>query len=83
MSVNHITITPIGRLHQGADGSDQYVLMRDSSDDLTTTRAHDYLLPLVCTAGSIPGGYFCDTVRCYATDKSNEVIGVIEHRYDI
>ena len=78
-----ISITPIGRVDAALNGVDQFVLLRDPADDLTTVRAHDWLLPQVYRDTSTPGGYYCYTVRCFATDRSNEVIAVIEHRYDI
>lgn len=79
-----IKITKIGKIDNGIDGSDEYVLLTRLDDELTPDQAVDWLHPKVYRECSHPGGYFCRTVLAVqAAYSHNEVICTIQHRYDI
>lgn len=82
METRNITTTNIGIVPVDA-GTDQYLLLRDHDDDLLPGEAFDWLMPKVHRDTSMPGGYYCFNVRCYPAGRPNEVIAVVEHRYDI
>ncbi len=79
-----ITITKIGDIGQGIDGTDAYVLLTRKDDDLTPDEAVEWLHPKVYRECGGPGGYFCNTVLAtQAPYSTNEVICIIQHRYDV
>jgi hypothetical protein len=79
-----ITITKIGIVDDGIDGSDEYVLLVRKDDDLTPEQAIEFLLPRYYSECRRPGGYFCTAVRAVQVQYSaNRVICTVEHRYDV
>jgi len=78
-----MTSEPIGTIELGCDGSDQYILFKSLEDDISPDDVYATVLPMVYRDTQTPGGYFCHRVRVMQTDRSNEVICVIEHRYDV
>lgn len=77
-----ITSEPIGTIEMGCDGSDQYILFK-SQDDITPEEVYAMVFPMAYRDTNTPGQYFCHRVRVMQTDRLNEVICVIEHRYDV
>jgi hypothetical protein len=84
--MNHpeITMFPIGKVDQGIDGSDEYVLLTRTDDDLDQQTARDWLLPLVYRESLRPGGYFCTSVTIVPKPyNDNQCIAIIHHRFDV
>ena len=74
----------LSTMHLGCEGSDQWVRFWSEQDDITADEIHNAFLPLVYRQTHAPaGGYFCTSLRAFQTDHANEVICVIQHRYDI
>jgi hypothetical protein len=73
----------IGTCHIGCEGSDQYVRFWSDEDDINPDEIHNAVLPLVYRQTHSPGTYFCTSMRAFQTENSNEVICVIQHRYDV
>ena len=79
-----ITITPIGKVELGVEGSDEYVLLTRKDDDLDEDFARDWLLRRVYRESIHPGGYYCTAVTIVPKPyRGNECIAIIEHRYDV
>lgn len=84
MAVATITLTKIGSIGEGIDGTDEYVLIKNTEDDLTPEQAIAWLLPKVYRRCSGAGTYFCHDVRAVQVQYStSEVICTVEHRYDV
>lgn len=80
----NIKLTKIGRILLGADGIDEYVLLRRSDDDMTAEQAKEWLLPQVYRRGGAAGSYFCVSVSAVMAERSNDTcICIIHHRYDV
>jgi len=74
----------IGKLEMGIDGCDEYVLITNDEDNLTTQQAEDWLLPRVYRESHRAGGYFCRHVSTTPVPyRDNQVIAIIHHRYDV
>lgn len=80
-----IDVTRIGRIDHGIDGSDEYLLVRDTEEDLTPERAIEWLMPKYYRETRAPAGdYFCNTIRAVqAQYRENTCICTVEHRYDV
>jgi hypothetical protein len=59
-----IQVTKIGNIDNGIDGSEEYLLLTDSEDNLTENQAWEYLHPLVYRDTDTPGAYFCHYKPC-------------------
>ncbi len=78
-----IEITHIGYIDNGIDGKDQYLLVVDNEDDLTPEQAYDHVMPKYYVESTYPGSYFCTSLRVQQVQyRTNEVIVIVEHRYD-
>jgi hypothetical protein len=75
-------IVKIGSVDLGCEGRDEYVLVRDREDEVTQKRARDHVLPLVYRNTPEPGEYYCNTVRTMPGETDDEVICIIQHRFD-
>lgn len=76
-------MTKIGTIDYGIDGSDQYVLLTRSDNQLTAEQAKEWLLSKVYYECGVAGGYFCNVVLAVqAASGPNQVICTIQHRYD-
>ncbi len=74
----------IGKIYQGCDGTDQWVRFWSTEDEITPDEIHNAFLPMVYRQTNAPaGGYFCTRMRAFQSDNPNEVICVIQHRYDV
>jgi hypothetical protein len=77
-----INITKIGSIDNGIDGSDEYLLLTDTEDDLTENDAWEYLYPLVYRDTDTAGAYFCHHVK--AMQKTdNTVVCIVYHQYNV
>jgi hypothetical protein len=72
----------IGSIAVDCGGSDQYILYTCNGDDITPDDIYNAVLPFVYRDTNTPGQYYCHRLRVMQTSRSNEVICVIEHRYD-
>lgn len=78
-----INITTIGFIDKGIDGKDQYLLVEDNEDNLTPEQAYDHVMPMYYRESTYPGSYFCTSLRVQQVQyRDNEVIVIVEHRYD-
>jgi len=78
-----ITVTNIGRIEHGIDGSDQYLLLSCGDDNLTEDQAHEWLLPQVYRETyQEAGGYFCKRVTVMQKTDS-QVVAIVHHEYDV
>jgi len=77
-----IQVTKIGNIDNGIDGSEEYLLLTNSEDDLTEDQAWDYLHPLVYRDTDIAGAYFCHTVRTLQK-TDNQVVCIVYHQYNV
>lgn len=73
----------IGQISYGIDGSDQYFLITNREDDLDVELTRHVFLSSYYYDCAYPGGYFCRNVNVYPTEHSNEMILVVQHRYDV
>ena len=79
-----INMTSIGTLEEGIDGRDEYLLLARKDDDMTPEQAIKWLLPKVYRRSTMPGDYYCTSVKAVQAQHSTcKVICTIEHRYDI
>jgi len=77
-----IQITKIGSIDNGIDGSDEYLLLTDTEDNLTENDAWEYLYPLVYRDTDTAGAYFCHHVK--AMQKTdNTVVCIVYHQYNV
>jgi len=77
-----INITKIGSIDNGIDGSDEYLLLTDTEDNLTENDAWEYLYPLVYRDTDTAGAYFCHHVK--AMQKTdNTVVCIVYHQYNV
>jgi hypothetical protein len=77
-----IKITKIGSIDNGIDGSDEYLLLTDTEDNLTENDAWEYLYPLVYRDTDTAGAYFCHHVK--AMQKTdNTVVCIVYHQYNV
>ena len=78
-----ITVSNIGRIEHGIDGSDQYLLLSRSDDSLTEGQAREWLLPQVYRETyQEAGGYFCKRVTVMQKTDS-QVVAIVHHEYDV
>jgi hypothetical protein len=78
-----ITVTKIGNIEQGIDGTDQYLLLTRKDDSLTPKEARDWLLPQVYRETyQEAGGYFCKRVTVMQKTDS-QVVAIVHHEYDV
>ena len=78
-----LKIESIGKIDVD-NGSDEYALLKGLDDDLTPEQAVSWLKPRMYRESTQPGGYFCTTVRGVQVPFSkNQVICIVEHRYDV
>jgi hypothetical protein len=78
-----ITVTNIGRIDHGIDGSDQYLLLSRSDANLTAIQAHKWLMPQVYRETyQEAGGYFCKRVTVMRKTDS-QVVAIVHHEYDV
>lgn len=74
----------IGVLNKGIDGRDEYLLISDNEDDLDLNEVHRILVEQFYVDSSVPGGYFCHTVRIIPDElHPNRCIAIVQHRYDV
>tara|TARA_R110000868_G_scaffold395861_1_gene667838 strand:+ start:651 stop:890 length:240 start_codon:yes stop_codon:yes gene_type:complete len=77
-----IKIVKIGNIDNGIDGSDEYLLLTDTEDNLTENQAWEYLHPLVYRDTDTAGAYFCHYVK--ALQKTdNSVVCIVYHQYNV
>jgi hypothetical protein len=77
-----INIVKIGSIDNGIDGSDEYLLLTDTEDNLTENDAWEYLYPLVYRDTDTAGAYFCHHVK--AMQKTdNTVVCIVYHQYNV
>lgn len=78
-----ITVTKIGNIEKGIDGTDQYLLLSRSDANLTATQAHKWLMPQVYRETyQEAGGYFCNRVTVMKKSDS-QVVAIVHHEYDV
>lgn len=78
-----ITVTKIGNIEQGIDGTDQYLLLTRKDDSFTPEEARDWLLPQVYRETyQEAGGYFCKRVTVMQKTDS-QVVAIVHHEYDV
>lgn len=78
-----ITVTKIGNIEKGIDGTDQYLLLSRSDANLTATQAHKWLMPQVYRETyQEAGGYFCKRVTVMKKSDS-QVVAIVHHEYDV
>lgn len=77
-------IQTIGSIYKGIDGSDQYLLVDRTDDDIKEVDVREHLFPRFYRDTNTPGGYFCHNFR-YFPDPVHpyRAIVIIEHRYDV
>jgi hypothetical protein len=78
----NVTLTKIGTIEHGIDGTDEYVLLK-CEDDMDADAMHNWLLELSYRQTSRPGGYFCTSVLILPHSNPDTYVGVIHHRYDV
>lgn len=78
----NIQVTKIGNIDNGIDGSEEYLLLTDSEDNLTENQAWEYLHPLVYRDTNDAGAYFCHTVRTLQK-TDNQVVCIVYHQYNV
>ncbi len=84
MQAPEIQSTHIGTIPLGIDGSDEYILLTRSDDDLDHDTAREWLLPLVYRESMRPGGYFCTSVSIVPYHlAANKCLAIIHHRFDV
>ena len=77
------SVTKIGLIDHGCDGSSEYLLVTNRDDETTTVQVIDYLLPFYYRDTNCAGGYFCHMVTATHYPHSlNKVIAVIHHQYN-
>ena len=73
----------IGVIHNGIDGSDEYLLLTCLEEDLTPDQATEWLYPQVWKDSSGAGSYYCTTVLAVQGHRPDQVIATVQHRYDV
>jgi len=76
-------ITRIGRVEQGIDGNDEYLLVTDLEDTKTTDEVESDFFQAYYRDTDTAGAYFCHYVTVVELPADNEWIVVIHHRYDV
>jgi len=76
-----ITVTTIGTIDKGCDGSQQYILLQCLNDYLSENDAWAYLHPLVYRDTNDAGAYFCHIVETIQK-SDNEVICIVHHEFN-
>lgn len=82
MDLAEIRTEPIGKIHKGCDGWDQYLLLKRLDDDLTASQAEAWLLPKVYKTTETAGAYYCERVTISKLPLQNEVIAIVHHRFN-
>lgn len=85
MNSTNITVTRIGSVSLGIDGSDEYLLLSSSTDELTVGQVEEYCHQhFYRNTNAIAGGYYCHT-WCILPHPvlGNKSICIIHHRYDV
>lgn len=73
----------IGIINNGVDGSDEYLLVSGTEDDITIEHVRKWLLPQYHKECNGPGQYYCRDMSAQQVQyRANEVIAVVFHRYD-
>jgi hypothetical protein len=83
MSIERYRTQEIGRIDQGIDGVDQYLLVADLSDDIDTEVVEQEFLEHHYRDTNVAGGYFCHSVTVSELPSDNKCIVIIHHRYDV
>jgi hypothetical protein len=79
-----ITISTIGTVDDGIDGSDQYILLTRKDDDMTPAQAEHWLLARHYRACRGPGSFYCTEVHAVqAKYLTNVCICTVLNRYDV
>ena len=79
-----MSVTQIGIISKGCDGSDEYLLVKSNEGDITPEQVHDELMPRYYHPGNGHGGYFCDTILIQPVEHStSSAIVIVQHRYDV
>tara|TARA_R110002126_G_C10387961_1_gene494779 strand:+ start:202 stop:471 length:270 start_codon:yes stop_codon:yes gene_type:complete len=77
-----IQIVKIGNIDNGIDGSEEYLLLTNSEDNLTENQAWEYLHPLVYRDTDTAGAYFCHYVKTMQK-TDNSVVCIVYHQYNV
>ena len=79
--MNQYYITRIGAIEKGVDGTDEYILIKDVEDDINVDDVYELMMSRYYRDTNVPGGYFCNNINIIPK-ANNEVIAIVEHRYD-
>jgi hypothetical protein len=71
----------IGRIEEGCDGSQDYILLTCLNDVLSEEQAYNWLFPQVYRDTNRPGGYFCHRVETIQK-RDDQVICIVHHQFD-